>query len=178
MTVFKITSSIFLKRNLPFLNYSNFLHHQNHLGQPTTTTSFNIDNALRAAGIINNYQPAPSLASTSALSTARARSPTIDNRKFFSSTPTKRQKKMAAPLSPKLTERQREELLGPLLNDAGWALEDDRDAIKKTFLFKDFNQAFGFMSRVALKAEKMNHHPEWFNVYNKVGNHDKKYTNL
>ncbi len=44
----------------------------------------------------------------------------------------------------------------------------DRDAIHKEFLFADFNAAFGFMARVALKAETMNHHPEWFNVYNKV----------
>ena len=44
----------------------------------------------------------------------------------------------------------------------------DRDAIYKEFVFKDFNQAWGFMSRIALKADKMDHHPEWFNVYNKV----------
>ena len=50
----------------------------------------------------------------------------------------------------------------------GWAMVDGRDAIHKDFEFKDFNQAFGFMSRVALKAEQMSHHPEWFNVYNKV----------
>ena len=43
-----------------------------------------------------------------------------------------------------------------------------RDAIQKTFTFADFNAAFGFMSRVALLAEKMDHHPEWFNVYNRV----------
>jgi len=51
---------------------------------------------------------------------------------------------------------------------SGWAEVDDRDAIAKTFTFKDFNEAFGFMSRVALKAEAMNHHPEWFNVWNRV----------
>ena len=45
---------------------------------------------------------------------------------------------------------------------------EGRDAIYKEFLFKDFNQAFGFMTRVALKADKVDHHPEWFNVYNKV----------
>ena len=45
---------------------------------------------------------------------------------------------------------------------------DGRDAIKKSFTFTDFSEAFGFMSRVALKAEQMNHHPEWFNVYNRV----------
>ena len=50
----------------------------------------------------------------------------------------------------------------------GWTEVDGRDAIGKEFQFKTFNQAFGFMSRVALKAEKMDHHPEWFNVYNKV----------
>ena len=44
----------------------------------------------------------------------------------------------------------------------------ERDAIYKEFLFKDFNQAFGFMTRVALKADKVDHHREWFNVYNKV----------
>lgn len=45
---------------------------------------------------------------------------------------------------------------------------EGRDAIKKQFTFSGFNEAWGFMSRVALKAESMNHHPEWFNVYNKV----------
>lgn len=47
----------------------------------------------------------------------------------------------------------------------GWADADARDAIEKTFKFGTFNRAFGFMSRVALVAEKMDHHPEWFNVY-------------
>jgi 4a-hydroxytetrahydrobiopterin dehydratase len=51
----------------------------------------------------------------------------------------------------------------------GWSkLEGDRDAIQRTFRFKDFNQAFGFMTRVAIKAEQLDHHPEWFNVYNRV----------
>ena len=50
----------------------------------------------------------------------------------------------------------------------GWNPVNDRDAIQKSFQFKDFNQAWGFMSRVALAAEKMDHHPEWFNVYNRV----------
>lgn len=54
----------------------------------------------------------------------------------------------------------------------GWARVDASGAagprIRKEFLFADFNAAFAFMSRVALKAEKMDHHPEWFNVYNKV----------
>ena len=50
----------------------------------------------------------------------------------------------------------------------GWQLVVGRDAISKEFRFKDFNRAFAFMTRVAMKAEKMDHHPEWFNVYNKV----------
>lgn len=51
---------------------------------------------------------------------------------------------------------------------AEWRDVDGRDAIARKFVFKDFNQAFGFMSRVALVAEKMDHHPEWFNVYRTV----------
>ncbi|MGF1640912.1 MAG: 4a-hydroxytetrahydrobiopterin dehydratase [Rhodospirillales bacterium] len=50
----------------------------------------------------------------------------------------------------------------------GWAEADGRDAITKTFRFGTFNEAFGFMTRVALKAETMDHHPEWGNVYNRV----------
>ena len=65
-----------------------------------------------------------------------------------------------------------------LLNDAessnaleeldGWAHETSPSCLKKSFEFKDFNEAFGWMSRVALMAEKLNHHPEWSNVWNKV----------
>ncbi len=50
----------------------------------------------------------------------------------------------------------------------GWAVHDDREAIVKSFKFADFKAAFAFMTRVALKAEQMDHHPEWFNVYNRV----------
>jgi 4a-hydroxytetrahydrobiopterin dehydratase len=50
----------------------------------------------------------------------------------------------------------------------GWAPVEDRDAITRTFQFADFNAAFGFMTQAALKAEAMNHHPEWFNVWNRV----------
>ena len=49
-----------------------------------------------------------------------------------------------------------------------WQRESNRDAITKEFAFKDFNRAFAFMTQVALAAEKADHHPEWFNVYNKV----------
>jgi 4a-hydroxytetrahydrobiopterin dehydratase len=50
----------------------------------------------------------------------------------------------------------------------GWRLAEGRDAIQRTFKFKDFNEAFGFMARAALVAEKMDHHPEWANVWNRV----------
>ncbi len=50
----------------------------------------------------------------------------------------------------------------------GWQETDGRDAISKTFRFKTFNEAFAFMTRIALVAEKMDHHPEWFNVYNRI----------
>ncbi|KHN80385.1 Pterin-4-alpha-carbinolamine dehydratase 2 [Toxocara canis] len=66
-----------------------------------------------------------------------------------------------------LNADERKQLLEPLLAN-GWAMVEGRDAIKKNFQFKNFNEAFAFMVRVALQAEKMDHHPEWFNVYNKV----------
>jgi len=50
----------------------------------------------------------------------------------------------------------------------GWRAAPGRDALVKSFNFKDFKTAFAFMTRVALKAEQMDHHPEWLNVYNKV----------
>jgi 4a-hydroxytetrahydrobiopterin dehydratase len=50
----------------------------------------------------------------------------------------------------------------------GWSAVEARDAIRRSYRFKDFNAAFGFMSRAALMAEKLDHHPEWFNVYNRV----------
>ena len=50
----------------------------------------------------------------------------------------------------------------------GWSVHGERDAIVRTFRLGDFNRAFGFMARVALLAEKLDHHPEWFNVYDRV----------
>lgn len=50
----------------------------------------------------------------------------------------------------------------------GWEAVEGRDAIRRAYRFRDFNAAFGFMSRVALMAEKLDHHPEWFNVYSRV----------
>ncbi len=49
-----------------------------------------------------------------------------------------------------------------------WRAAEGRDAIRRDFRFKDFNAAFAFMTRAALKAEQLDHHPEWFNVYNRV----------
>jgi 4a-hydroxytetrahydrobiopterin dehydratase len=68
-------------------------------------------------------------------------------------------------MAAKLTGEARGRLLAEL---QGWRVADGRDAIVKSFKFKDFNQAFAFMTRIALMAEKMDHHPEWSNVYNKV----------
>lgn len=70
-------------------------------------------------------------------------------------------------MSEKLSEDIRSTLLGPLF-DNGWQMVEGRDAIRKTFEFKDFADAFGWMTRAAIWAEKWNHHPEWENVYNKV----------
>ena len=67
----------------------------------------------------------------------------------------------------KLSDEERSSKLEHL-RTAGWEMVEGRDAIKKSFQFQDFNEAFGFMTRVALKADKMDHHPEWFNVYNRV----------
>lgn len=65
----------------------------------------------------------------------------------------------------RLTDAERAALLGELPE---WTLREDGRAIVRTFRFDDFSAAWGFMSRVALHAEKADHHPEWFNVYNKV----------
>lgn len=70
-------------------------------------------------------------------------------------------------MTDKLTEAERQDALQPLLNN-GWSLVDGRDAITKTFELKNFVEAFGFMSKAALIAEKMDHHPEWSNVYKTV----------
>lgn len=66
--------------------------------------------------------------------------------------------------SVKLTDRS---ALLPLFA-TGWEQDKARDSITKTFLFKNFVEAFGFMTRVAIWAEKLNHHPEWLNVYRTV----------
>lgn len=65
----------------------------------------------------------------------------------------------------KLTGKDRAEALARL---QGWREVEGRDAIEKAFVFANFNEAFGFMARAALVAEKMDHHPEWSNVYKRV----------
>jgi 4a-hydroxytetrahydrobiopterin dehydratase len=65
----------------------------------------------------------------------------------------------------KLDPKERKEALATL---TGWRELAERDAIRKVFTFKTFSEAFAFMMRTALKAEQLDHHPEWSNVYNKV----------
>ena len=64
-----------------------------------------------------------------------------------------------------LTASERDEALAGL---AGWAFDEGRNGIAKSFTFADFGEAFAFMTRVALEAEKADHHPEWSNVWNRV----------
>ena len=68
-------------------------------------------------------------------------------------------------MTAKLNAAERQASLADL---PGWTIEPNRDAIVKTFVFRDFVEAFGFMSQVALVAERMDHHPEWSNVYKTV----------
>jgi 4a-hydroxytetrahydrobiopterin dehydratase len=68
-------------------------------------------------------------------------------------------------MAQKLTPESRKAALAKL---AGWSEAQGRDAITRKFVFADFNQAFGFMTRAALIAEKMDHHPEWLNIYKTV----------
>ncbi len=68
-------------------------------------------------------------------------------------------------MAEKLTGSERRDALAAL---EGWSEVEGRDAIHRTFQFGDFTAAFAFMTRSALAAERMDHHPEWFNVYNRV----------
>ncbi len=70
-------------------------------------------------------------------------------------------------MSAPLTDQERTRDL-PALGDNGWRAVTGRDAIRKIWKFKSFSEAWGFMARAALAAEKLNHHPEWSNVYNIV----------
>ncbi len=64
-----------------------------------------------------------------------------------------------------LTQDERREMLSPL---SGWSMVEGRDAIRKRFTFNDFVEAFGWMTRVALTAERLDHHPDWSNSYRNV----------
>ena len=68
---------------------------------------------------------------------------------------------MPEKLSPEAIEKAMLELVG-------WRYSSEKEAIEKQFKFRNFSEAFGFMTRSALLAEKLNHHPEWFNVYSRV----------
>jgi len=65
----------------------------------------------------------------------------------------------------KLSEEERAQALAEL---SGWAFDEERNGISRSFRFRDFSEAFGFMARVALAAEKADHHPDWFNSWNRV----------
>ena len=68
-------------------------------------------------------------------------------------------------MANRLTDGERQ---AALAGRPGWTLVAGREAISRTFTFRDFSEAFGFMARVALAAERLNHHPEWRNVWNRV----------
>lgn len=70
-------------------------------------------------------------------------------------------------MAARLTGADRETSLRPLLAN-GWAMDDERDALRKEFRFGNFIEAFGWMTSVALHSERANHHPEWSNVFNRV----------
>lgn len=70
-------------------------------------------------------------------------------------------------MATKLEGAARDQALAKLAG-SGWTLVEGREAVTKTFRFGSFIDAFGWMARAAIHAEKLNHHPEWFNVYNKV----------
>ena len=71
-------------------------------------------------------------------------------------------------MAPKVLKLDAAARASALAELKSWRDVPGRDAIQRQFTFADFNAAFGFMTRCALKAEKMDHHPEWFNVYNRV----------
>lgn len=68
-------------------------------------------------------------------------------------------------MAVRLTDEERGTALAPLTE---WQIVEGREAITRSYKFKDFNEAFGWMTRVGMVAEKMDHHPEWANVYNSV----------
>ncbi|XP_017967398.1 pterin-4-alpha-carbinolamine dehydratase isoform X3 [Drosophila navojoa] len=157
-----------------FQKLASLLNERNKFCWPTTaaTKTLNVnqwsEGSQRLYCSSNRYES--SVLYTTATRAERAAAATgVGHLRFYSkqqpliATATAKKRKMVA----KLTEQERAEKLQPLL-DGGWSLVEGRDAIYKEFVLKDFNQAFSFMTGVALLAEKMNHHPEWFNCYNKI----------
>ncbi|XP_028033850.1 probable pterin-4-alpha-carbinolamine dehydratase [Bombyx mandarina] len=125
-----------------------------------TTMTFANGYLLSARSIAIHFHPARSVrpARTVAINRSLA---AVRYASVSSTSPSKRK------MADKLNQEERTTELKPLL-ESGWKIQSNRDAIEKEFQFKNFNEAFGFMTRVALLAEKMDHHPEWFNVYNKL----------
>ena len=70
-------------------------------------------------------------------------------------------------MKDRMTKKERDDQLAPLFR-TGWQMVESRDAIHKTFVFTSFVEAFGWMTKIAIRAEKMNHHPEWANTYKVV----------
>ena len=70
--------------------------------------------------------------------------------------------------APQATKLDTDAITAALADRPGWVLADDGRAIEREFVFAGFNAAFAFMTRIALAAERANHHPEWSNVYNRV----------
>ena len=129
-------------RNLSYLQENYHCHHQ----QPTTTLHTKLRPCVQGCQqppFLHNEQQRRCMSSAPLALTSEQRSTTLDQ------------------LLQKENDNNNEEIMG-------WKLLKDRDAITKTYNFIDFVQAWGFMSRVAKLAEEMNHHPEWFNVYNRV----------
>ncbi|XP_017866789.1 PREDICTED: pterin-4-alpha-carbinolamine dehydratase isoform X1 [Drosophila arizonae] len=157
-----------------FQKLASLLNERNKFCWPTTATTKRLNvsqwsegsQRLYCSSSSNRYES--SVLYTTATRAAAAATG-VGHLRFYSkqqpltATATAKKRKMVA----KLTEQERAEKLQPLL-DKGWSLVEGRDAIYKEFVLKDFNQAFSFMTGVALLAEKMNHHPEWFNCYNKI----------
>jgi len=138
-------------RNLHKILSRSLIYSANHKNNPLTPVLLESCHHSQKSFLFSNSSPKEVLA-------------LVKFQRHFSS----RSTKMAEPRGNKLSEGERVEKLGPLFS-SGWNMvEGGRDAIHKEFLFKNFNQAWGFMSRIALHAEKNDHHPEWFNVYNKV----------
>ena len=129
--------------------------------------------ARRAAGTMRKITCSTAVVPPAAYETYLCSMVSSQNHQYYLQQDTsKHQRKRYMSSDPiSLTPEQRSTLLEELVskNDGTeWILLEDRDAISKTYNFIDFAQAWKFMSKVAVLAEQLNHHPEWFNVYNRV----------